>query len=52
LGLPAGQTLAQVPPALATLIGAVYGALIELDDGGSSGSAAKAARPAPARAKR
>ena len=51
LGLPAGQTLAQVPPALATLIGAVYGALIELDDGGS-GSAAKAARPAPARAKR
>jgi hypothetical protein len=48
LGLPDGQTLAQVPAALATLIGAVYGALIELDDGGSSGGS-KSARPATAK---
>jgi len=49
LGISHAETLAQVPAALATLIGAVYGALIELDDGG--GSSSSKATPAP-RAKR
>jgi len=50
LGLSSSQTytLGELPAALATLIGAVYGALVELDDGGSSGGS-KSTRPAAAK---